>query len=226
LRRSQGLLNPPVRRYLAVSLLLALTLTEVVARPTAARGAGAVGPSVPLPTTASVPVTEQLMASRPADQATLRELHGDQPTGGAAPDGSGTYAATSLSPSGTWDVSAQTGDFSWSYPLRVPPAPGGLSPSLALSYTSSAVDGRTSSTNNQSSWIGDGWDLSQGFVERTYGACASDTDGGTTPPQVGDLCWKSDNAAAVSSGGGEMLVRDAGTGRGGPSRTTGRGSSA
>ncbi|MFD1049429.1 hypothetical protein ACFQ1S_29785 [Kibdelosporangium lantanae] len=26
----------------------------------------------------------------------------------------------------TWNVSAQTGDFTWSYPLRVPPAPGGL----------------------------------------------------------------------------------------------------
>nr|WP_307961419.1 hypothetical protein [Salinispora arenicola] len=33
----------------------------------------------------------------------------------------GDYTATSLSPAGQWQVSTQTGDFSWSYPLRVRP---------------------------------------------------------------------------------------------------------
>ncbi|WP_052394191.1 RHS repeat-associated core domain-containing protein, partial [Kutzneria sp. 744] len=116
--------------------------------------------------------------------------------------------ASPLSPSASWDVSAQTGDFSWSYPLRVPPSPGGLDPKLALSYASSGVDGRTSATNNQASWVGDGWDLSVGFIERSYVPCADDT----TPVKVGDLCWRSDNAFASYGGGGGQLIRDDKTG--------------
>jgi hypothetical protein len=66
----------------------------------------------------------------------------------AAHDGAGSYQATSLSPSATWDVSAQIGDFSTGYPLRMPPAPGAPVPNLALSYRSSAADGRTSVRNS------------------------------------------------------------------------------
>src|SRR5262249_28304147 len=48
----------------------------------------------------------------------------------------GSFAATSLTPSSTWQVGAQTGDFSWSYPIRVPPSLGGLVPQIGLSYSS------------------------------------------------------------------------------------------
>ncbi|MFC7617232.1 type IV secretion protein Rhs [Actinokineospora soli] len=130
----------------------------------------------------------------------------------AEDDGAGQASAQPLSPTANWDVATHTGDFTWTYPMRVPPAPGGLVPELGLTYRSSAVDGRTSATNNQPSWVGEGWDLAPGFVERTYGACADDTAGGTTPPKNGDLCWRSDNATAVFPGGGGMLVRDDGTG--------------
>ncbi|MFJ8959158.1 RHS repeat-associated core domain-containing protein [Lentzea sp. NPDC102401] len=164
----------------------------------------AAGPSVPLPGTASAPVTEQKMDGRAQDQASREALNGDQ-GGGAAPEGGGTPAATPLAPSGSWDVTPNTGEFGWNYPLRVPPAPGGFEPELALKYSSSSVDGRTSATNNQASWVGDGWDLSAGFVERSYGACADDKTGGTTPPkESGDLCWRTDNA--MSSFG--ELIRD------------------
>src|SRR5262245_26959580 len=40
----------------------------------------------------------------------------------AASGSSGTYTATSLAPSASWQVSTQSGQFSWSYPLRVPPS--------------------------------------------------------------------------------------------------------
>ncbi len=50
--------------------------------------------------------------------------------------GTGDFKATSLSPSSQWQVGLQTGDFSWSDPLRVPPAIGGAAPSLSLSYDS------------------------------------------------------------------------------------------
>jgi RHS repeat-associated protein len=170
--------------------------------------AGAVEPSVPLTAVGSTPVSSQGMDPTGRDDASDRALRGNQ-AARAASEGSGTTSATPLSPTAVWDVSAHTGDFSWSYPLRVPPAPGGLVPNLALSYRSSEVDGRTSAANNQPSWIGDGWALTPGFVERTYGACAQDTDG-FKPPQVGDLCWRSDNAfASYGSGGGSLICCDA-----------------
>lgn len=165
-------------------------------------------PSVPLPPTASTPVSQQTMGSRPTDQATASELHGDQPASSGAKDGGGTYKATPLSASASWQVSEQTGDFSWTYPLRTPPSAGGLDPDLSLAYASSGVDGRTSATNNQASWVGDGWDLSVGFIERSYIPCADDVH----PVKTGDMCWRSDNAfASYGSGGGE-LIRDDATG--------------
>ncbi|MFB6726295.1 RHS repeat-associated core domain-containing protein [Kribbella sp. NPDC056345] len=195
-----------MRRVIATLVSATLVATLVQATPTAAVMAAS-GPSVPLPNTSSVPVSGQSMGSRPADSASLDALHGDPDPGGSeAGEGAGTPSATPLSPSSTWDVSAQTGDFSWSYPLRVPPAPGGLQPQLALSYTSSAVDGRTSATNNQPSWVGDGWDLNPGFVERTYGGCAADKEGSNPGEKVGDLCWRSENATASYPAGGGRLV--------------------
>ncbi|WBQ02016.1 RHS repeat-associated core domain-containing protein [Kribbella sp. CA-293567] len=195
-----------VRKPAAVlaALTLTATLTTTVA-PTVAAATG--GPSVPLPNTTSVASTKQSMAPRPADEATTRSLTGNQPASGVPKEGSGTSSATSLSQSATWAVSAQSGDFSWSYPLRVPPAPGGLQPNLALSYSSSAVDGRTSATNNQASWAGDGWSLEPGFIERSYSGCADDKEGSNKGQNTPDLCWRSDNAvAAYGSGGGQLIL--------------------
>ncbi|ONF72956.1 hypothetical protein AVR91_0208255 [Amycolatopsis keratiniphila subsp. keratiniphila] len=193
-------------RTLTVTLICSLVVTGVS---TSQVANAANGWSVDPPVVDSTPVTNQTMKGRELDEASLKALTGNQPTGSTTPDGGGTSKATSLSPTATWDVSTQTGDFSWSYPLRVPPTPGNLTPNLALSYTSSAVDGRTSATNNQASWVGDGWDLHPGFVERAYGACQDDKENGTTPPKVGDLCWKSDNAIASYNGSGGRLVYDA-----------------
>jgi RHS repeat-associated protein len=133
----------------------------------------------------------------------------------AGPTGdNGDYKATSLSPSAQWQVSTQSGDFSWTYQLRTPPALGGPAPQLALTYASGSIDGRTGATNNQSSWVGDGWDLSTGFIERSYRACADDTDAvrGVKPNNVGhptgDLCWATDNATMSLNGQATPLVRD------------------
>jgi RHS repeat-associated protein len=199
-----------MRRLVARSLTVALVASVVTG--SLSGTALAAGPSVPLPDTSSTSVSEQKMGSRAPDQATSSALSGDQPSG-SAPEGGGNPSASPLSPSATWDVSAQTGDFTWSYPLRVPPSPGGFAPQLALGYASSAVDGRTSATNNQASWVGDGWELSAGFVERRYGACADDKTGDVTPPkESGDLCWRSDNAVATFPGGSGELIRDDKTG--------------
>jgi RHS repeat-associated protein len=106
----------------------------------------------------------------------------------AAPNGeTGDYKATSLSPSGTWSVATQSGDFDYSYPLPVPSVPGGLEPKLTLEYSSGSVDGHTAATNNQPSWVGEGWSLWPGFIERQYKSCFDDI--ADPAKRTGDLCW-------------------------------------
>lgn len=121
--------------------------------------------------------------------------------------GSGDFTATSLSPAGSWSAGGSSGDFTYSYPLRPPPALGGDAPSLSLGYSSGSVDGRTSATNNQASWIGDGWDLGAGHIERRYKGCHDDGQ-----DRSGDLCWATDNATMTLGGRSTELIKDAATG--------------
>ncbi|MEV7087134.1 polymorphic toxin-type HINT domain-containing protein [Streptomyces sp. NPDC093085] len=118
----------------------------------------------------------------------------------------GNYKATSLSPSGAWNTNLNTGDFTWSYPLPAPEVPGGLKPSVGLSYSSGGIDGRTANTNNQSSWVGDGFDLSPGFIERRYKPCADDGVKNSDGNKPGDQCWGYDNAFISFNGKGGELV--------------------
>ncbi|MBB5868582.1 RHS repeat-associated protein [Allocatelliglobosispora scoriae] len=138
-------------------------------------------------------------------------------TAGASGD-NGDYKATSLTPASTWNVSQQTGGFSWSYPLRMPSAVGGPAPSLSLAYSSQSVDGRTGGTNTQGSWIGDGWDMWPGYIERRYDTCSEDRDqvGGNDPNNktqpTGDQCWYRSNATMSLNGRSTELV-DVGGGK-------------
>src|SRR6266511_2380248 len=81
---------------------------------------------------------------------------------GNAPD----FSKTPLSPAFAWQAGTQSGDFSWSYPLRSPPATAGAAPSVSLGYSSGAVDGRTNGQGAQTSWLGEGWSYEPGYVER------------------------------------------------------------
>ncbi|MFB8177644.1 polymorphic toxin-type HINT domain-containing protein [Streptomyces sp. NPDC055966] len=101
---------------------------------------------------------------------------------------SGDYSATSLSPGGSWSTSGNTGSFTYSYPISVPAAIGGATPNVDLSYDSSTQDARTEGTNNQSSWLGDGWSSTENYVERTYKSCQDDSSSGA-PKYDGDQCW-------------------------------------
>ncbi|HZN71972.1 MAG TPA: RHS repeat-associated core domain-containing protein [Micromonosporaceae bacterium] len=125
----------------------------------------------------------------------------------------GDFAATSLQASSTWSAGGNSGDFSWSYPMRVPPSLGGPAPSLALAYSSSSVDGRSEATNNQPSWVGEGFDWWPGYVERRYKPCATDLGSGANNTiETGDLCWGTDNATMSLNGSGGELIRDGATG--------------
>ena len=62
------------------------------------------------------------------------------------------------------EVAAFTGAATYSYPFQLPEGPGGLKPGLALTYNSQAVDAATLQT--QAGWVGMGWSLETGFIER------------------------------------------------------------
>ncbi|WP_435132261.1 RHS repeat-associated core domain-containing protein [Actinacidiphila sp. bgisy144] len=125
----------------------------------------------------------------------------------AAPSGgAGSYTATSLAPSGKWAGGGSTGAFTYDYPITVPPSVGGDAPKVALDYNSASVDGRTSATNNQASWVGDGWDYNPGFIERSYRSCSDDAPDDTTLKSDYDECWAGDNAAISLAGHSGDLV--------------------
>ncbi len=63
-----------------------------------------------------------------------------------------------------FQVSTFTGAATYSYPIQVPQGPGGLQPSLTLSYNSQVVDSASSRT--QASWMGMGWSLETGYIQR------------------------------------------------------------
>ncbi|SBT89725.1 intein C-terminal splicing region/RHS repeat-associated core domain-containing protein [Streptomyces sp. DI166] len=131
----------------------------------------------------------------------------------AAPNGaSGDYRATSLSPSGSWQAGGSSGDFTWSYPMDIPSSMGGPGPMLGLSYSSASVDGRSSASSQQSSWVGDGWDTGANFIERQYVPCSNDRKEGSgynNPKHpTGDLCQGPPVVTLSLNGSSTQLVLD------------------
>ncbi|QOV35926.1 RHS repeat-associated core domain-containing protein [Streptomyces ferrugineus] len=127
---------------------------------------------------------------------------------GQSPKGAGDYSATPLSASSAWQAGGSSGAFTWSYDFTVPPAAAGPTPPLSLSYDSGSVDGRTATTNNQGTSVGEGFTLTESYIERSYGSC--DDDGHA---DVFDRCWKYDNARLVLNGKSTRLVKDGDSGQ-------------
>jgi RHS repeat-associated protein len=133
---------------------------------------------------------------------------GAMDTGASA---AGDFTATPLQASGSWASGSSSGAFTYSYQVQVPETAGGLTPKLALSYSSQSVDGRTSATNNQASWIGDGWDYNAGAITRTYANCFQDSKkegSNNAKHRTGDQCWGSKNATLSLAGMNTELVWD------------------
>ncbi|MGW0604377.1 ricin-type beta-trefoil lectin domain protein [Streptomyces sp. NPDC002640] len=120
----------------------------------------------------------------------------------------GDFSATPLASSGTWSAGGSSGAFTYTYGLTTPTVPAGPSPNVSFGYNSQVVDGRTSSTNNQASWVGDGWDYNPGSITRTYKTCTTDREGGNNAERkTADLCWGSYNAVMTLGGTTTELVR-------------------
>ncbi|MFJ9768010.1 ricin-type beta-trefoil lectin domain protein [Streptomyces erythrochromogenes] len=182
-------------------------------------------PSTNDPSTGTVKATVDPGSSFGQGLRTMAVTGGGGPVVLAASDGgsgmAGSYKASSLSPSGSWTAGNSGGGFSWTYPLTVPAPPAGPSPKIAFSYSSQAVDGKTSVANSQASWIGDGWDYEPGYVERRYRSCSDDVEANptgannnnATDKKKGDLCWAGDNVVMSLGGSTTELVHDAASGK-------------
>jgi RHS repeat-associated protein len=129
----------------------------------------------------------------------------------AGPSGSsGDFTATTLKPSGTWAAGGSSGDFTWSYPVTVPPPAAGPAPEVSLDYNSASVDGETAQTDNQTSMIGEGFTLDDNYIERTYTDCADDPEGAITGDY--DECWAGNVVTLSLDGQSTPLVLDSSTG--------------
>ncbi|MFT3887745.1 MAG: RHS repeat-associated core domain-containing protein [Arachnia sp.] len=164
----------------------------------------------------SVPV-KSLETSREGDEKSLVAALPKSSAGAGATvfavaagvDGaSGSFAAQPLAPSSSWSAGSSTGDFTWAYPLGVPSLglTGGLVPDVALTYSSSVVDGRVASSNNQPGLIGQGWSYEAGFIERRYVTCKDHPAGGAG--NTADLCWAGEALFLNFGGHSGELVRD------------------
>ncbi|GAB7042939.1 hypothetical protein JCM9533A_67900 [Catenuloplanes niger JCM 9533] len=162
--------------------------------------------------TGSVPVAGLLgtpapdAGARAATAADAGGVVGALDTGASV---SGDFTATPLLSSGSWAAGSSSGAFTYSYQVTVPQTGGGMAPQINLGYSSQSVDGRTSSTNNQASWIGDGWDYSAGQITRTYAGCRHDSKkagSNNAKHKTGDMCWGSQNATLSLGGTTTELV--------------------
>lgn len=129
----------------------------------------------------------------------------------------GDWTATSLGTAASWSGGGSSGSFTWSYPLQTPPVASGMEPGLGLTYDSGAVDGVVGSGNAQASWVGLGWDMAPGFIERTYAPCAEDqadhngASANNAQRDTGDLCWRGEALnLSLSAHAGELVKDPAG----------------
>ncbi|MEU0991778.1 RHS repeat-associated core domain-containing protein [Streptomyces sp. NPDC005953] len=161
----------------------------------------------------SVPVTQAPTAARSATGMSAASNTVLLVATAAVSGTSGNFGATSLAPSASWAAGGSNGGFTWNYGITTPDVPGGAAPQLGLGYSSQSVDGRTAATNNQANWIGDGWSMEPGYIERQYISCREDKSGSNnTTARVGDLCWKKDNAVLNLGGQSNTLVKDTSSG--------------
>ncbi|MGW0469298.1 ricin-type beta-trefoil lectin domain protein [Streptomyces sp. NPDC003027] len=127
----------------------------------------------------------------------------------------GDFTASPLLSSGSWSAGSSSGAFTYGYQVQVPETAGGLAPKINLGYSSQSVDGRTSATNNQASWIGDGWDYNAGSITRTYANCRQDSKkagSNNATHKTADQCYGSENATLSLGGMTTELVWDAAKG--------------
>ncbi|WP_432151355.1 ricin-type beta-trefoil lectin domain protein [Streptomyces sp. bgisy029] len=191
--RTTAAKNVPTRRVLTGSVPVGQLLGEERTPATEADGASA-------RSRADAAGSSVRPAALRAAASSGSRVVGALDTGASA---AGDYTATPLLSSGSWSAGSSSGAFTYGYQIQTPETGGGLTPKINLSYSSQSADGRTSATNNQASWIGDGWEYSAGAITRTFAGCTQDSKkpgSNNATHRTGDMCWGSDNAT-LSLGG-------------------------
>ncbi|MFJ8104610.1 polymorphic toxin-type HINT domain-containing protein [Streptomyces sp. NPDC096132] len=126
--------------------------------------------------------------------------------------GAGSYDATALAPSGSWTGGSSSGSFTYSYPIAPTSSSGSLNPSVGLAYDSGSVDGQTSSTQAQASWVGDGWATPDSYVEQSFTSCSDNPGGSASPVSSDDKCYDGPVLTLSLNGSSTSLVKDGSTG--------------
>ncbi|MFC9845292.1 ricin-type beta-trefoil lectin domain protein [Streptomyces sp. NPDC127595] len=195
-------LAPTVHVTVDVSALVVdPTATTATGTTAAATGAGSVSDALYTPATDDTDSGIRTIASGSSGSGALVGTSSGSGAGG-------DFAATPLPASGSWSAGSSSGAFTYSYPLAGPAVPNGPTPNVAFSYNSQSVDGKTSSTNNQASGIGEGWSWDPGSVTRTYTSCMLDATAGANNKgkSAADLCYGTQNATLTLNGTTTELV--------------------
>ncbi len=112
----------------------------------------------------------------------------------------GDFTAAPHQTVSAWDVGLFTGAAETSYPIELPEAAVGPTPSVMLSYSSAAIDRMHEFSNNQVGSIGAGWSYTPGYITRHLKPCTSS----------GHLCTAGDEYSIVLNGVSSRLVQDSG----------------
>ena len=129
-------------------------------------------------------------------------------TAGGNGGSGGTYSATSLSASGSWSGGGNSGDFTYSYPIVLPSAPSDLTPSVDLSYDSGATDAENATSQPQASWVGEGWNTPDSFIEQSFQSCSESPEGTAAPTKTYDQCYDGPIYTLSLNGSSTALVWD------------------
>ncbi|MFI8091823.1 ricin-type beta-trefoil lectin domain protein [Streptomyces sp. NPDC086080] len=206
--------NATTHKILTGSVPVADLLGGAAADTDSSSGSGGTpSPNSPEPSGASARTASARTVSAHTDALQAVDASGPQVIGAMDTGASagGDFTATPLLSAGSWSAGASSGAFTYGYQVQVPETAGGPMPKIALSYSSQSVDGRTSATNNQASWIGDGWDYNPGSITRTYANCREDSKksgSNNAKHRTADQCWGSDNATLSLGGMTTELVWD------------------
>lgn len=121
------------------------------------------------PTVTPTPAATPRSAAKPTATATSTPTvpHPSSPSSFAITPSTVTFGTQA--PQALWGTPTQpqvdlnSGQVTYTYPLDLPPGPGGLTPTLNLAYSSGSVD---ESHNLQAGapWVGTGWNLSMGSI--------------------------------------------------------------
>ncbi|MFJ4691733.1 RHS repeat-associated core domain-containing protein [Streptomyces sp. NPDC088766] len=70
------------------------------------------------------------------------------------------------------------------------------------------MDGQTSSTQAQASWVGDGWATPDSYIEQNFTSCSENPGGSASPVSSGDRCYDGPILTMSLNGSSTSLVKD------------------